>query len=68
MSRSDEKYTDDFIEVRSTDMAVLLHREDEGDAQWVPYSQIDKIVRSKTSKAVNVTMSAWIAKQKSFID
>ena len=64
-----EKYVGQFIEVHKTENACLLKREGDDDdmAEWVPFSQIDKVLRKPGTNVVEVTMSAWIAKKKDFI-
>ena len=49
-----------------TDAAICVRIPGE-ETIWLPLSQIESIEWSKDRKIVNVTMSAWIAKQKHLI-
>ena len=66
---SSERYTGSFIEVHKTENAVLLKIEGQEDdeGEWVPFSQIDKVVRVPNSRVTEVTMTAWIARTKGVI-
>lgn len=64
-----ERYTGAFIEVHKTADAMLLKLEGQSDdeGEWVPFSQIDKILRTPGETTIEVTMTAWIAKKRGFI-
>lgn len=52
-----------------TDESILLRVD--GHSDWVPLSQVSKIVRDKKANAIGhqegeVTMTAWIARKKGF--
>jgi hypothetical protein len=75
MGSAQELYTGRFILFHETeggtqdDGALLLGTEgqtrDEGE--WVPKSQVSKILRRPGSREVEVTMAKWIAKSRGFI-
>lgn len=69
-SRGTEYWVGKFIQHHETGQALLLGLEGQtrDEAEWVPLSQIKTIDRSKTSPVIVVTMTAWIAKEKRFID
>lgn len=51
---------------RETDAAMLVTSTDTGVQEWVPLSQVSKIVRRKDGLA-EVTMAEWIANKKGLI-
>lgn len=65
MSRSIELWTLKCgMIVRETEAAMLVDYD--GDQQWIPISQVTEI-QHNLDGSVDITMTAWIAKQKDFI-
>ena len=67
MSRSQELHTLHARVEHETDNAILIDYDDALEPVWIPLSQVEKIVRIKPAPWAQITMSAWIAKQKRII-
>lgn len=52
---------------RETDMAMLVISTDTGVQEWVPLSQVSKIVRDPRTGLAVVTMREWVANKKGLI-
>jgi len=54
--------------LRESHAAVLIRDPADGREHWIPFSQVEKIVRDASdalgAQTGTVTMSEWIAKQK----
>lgn len=51
---------------RETENAILIELDD-GTSTWIPFSQVDRIVREPNGIDIEITISRWIAKQKGLI-
>jgi len=60
----DDLYDWPCVIKHETDKALLGIDFETGEELWIPFSQIEKIDRSKTSEVAVVHMSQWIARKK----
>ena len=63
--KASEAFTLECHSFRETDNAILLTLED-GSEAWVPFSQIEHMVRDAQGGGISVTMTKWIAQKKGF--
>jgi len=52
---------------RETEMAMLVISTDTGVRDWVPLSQVSKIVRDPRTGLAVVTMREWVATKKGLV-
>ena len=67
MSRPQELHTVHARIEHETDNAILIDYDDAVDPVWIPLSQVEKITRVSPAPWAQITMTAWIAKQKDII-
>lgn len=52
---------------RETEMAMLVTSTDTGVREWVPLSQVSKIVRDPRTGLATIRMAEWVANKKGLI-
>lgn len=61
-----DSYTLSCHTSRETENAILLELDD-GTEAWVPFSQVEHIVRDAQGTGISITISKWIAQKKGMI-